>query len=224
MPLPTGIMPHSADFTAPTDGTLHLPSSKLDSRRPAGHVKNFIKLQCKINFFNLPCSWSRQLRWAPDHTSLHQLDRAHLASGDAARGGMVRLLRCMFMFMLIYVGLTAQKVPALGIYYSLWCPGVFLSIIGTGAFLGFRMRNVWAENDHCLEYLYCLETSLCFDQLLNHTITSIVRNGHHITSICKAHSTPSLMCWHLAPFWNMPPPQPGKYAAPEQAAPTQWKS
>ena len=40
---------------------------------------------------------------------------------------------------------------------------------------------------------------------LNHTITSIVRNDHHITSICKAHSTPSFMCWHLAPFWNMPP-------------------
>ena len=27
--------------------------------------------------------------------------------------------------------------------------------------------------------------------------------------------------WVLAPLWNMPPPQPGKYAAPEPAAPTQ---
>ena len=49
----------------------------------------------------------------------------------------------MFMFMFMYVGPTAQKVASLGIYYSLWCSGVFfLSIIGTGAFLGFRKRNV----------------------------------------------------------------------------------
>ena len=82
------------------------------------------------------------------------------------------------------------------------------------------MRNVRAENDHWLEYLYRLETSLCFDLLLNHTTTSIVRNGHHITSICKAHSTPSLMCWRGA-LLEHAAPQPGKYAAPEPAAPTQ---
>ena len=29
------------------------------------------------------------------------------------------------VFMFMYVGPTAQKVPALSIYYSLWCPGVF---------------------------------------------------------------------------------------------------
>ena len=42
MPLPTGVMPHSTDFAAPTDYSLHLPSSKLDSRRPASRAKNII--------------------------------------------------------------------------------------------------------------------------------------------------------------------------------------
>ena len=45
-----------------------------------------------------------------------------------------------------------------------------LSIIGTGAFLAFRTQTCEAENDHWLEYFYRLETSLCFDMLLNHTI------------------------------------------------------
>ena len=33
MPLPTGIMPHSADFTAPTDGNLHLPLDLFKNNR-----------------------------------------------------------------------------------------------------------------------------------------------------------------------------------------------
>ena len=95
MSLPTGSMPHSADFTAPTDATLHLPSSKLDSRRPAGHEKK----SSSIKLFSICAAPNLgDLRWAPDHTSLHQLNPALLASGDAARGGMRLMYFCMSTF------------------------------------------------------------------------------------------------------------------------------
>ena len=49
MPLPTGIMPHSADFTAPTDGNLHLPTIFKAGFTPPSRPRK--KTSSSIQFF-----------------------------------------------------------------------------------------------------------------------------------------------------------------------------